>query len=86
MIKIRYKVQGGYTLIAHSTLFIIILSKFVLLIFCLPSSGIPSFGFSGVLWFCPPSSGRDKSLHYVVDTKNGHVTQGFSPAEPPVKS
>jgi hypothetical protein len=43
-----------------------------------------------VLWFkiCPPSSvfafrpanGRDKSLHYMVGSRNRHVVQGFSPA------
>ena len=30
-----------------------------------------------------PAIGRDKSLHYMVGSKNGHVGQGFSPAEPP---
>ena len=27
-----------------------------------------------------PAIGRDKSLHYMVGSKNGHVGQGFSPA------
>ena len=32
------------------------------------------------VYYLEPASGRDKSLHYAVDTKNGHVVQGFSPA------
>ena len=38
--------------------------------------GCSLFIFYWLLWFCPPSSGRDKSLHYAVDTKNGYVVQG----------
>jgi|GEM_PF-3925157 len=34
------------------------------------------------VFFLHPATGRDKSLHYRVGSKNGHVGQGFSPAEP----
>ena len=31
------------------------------------------------VYYLQPASGRDKSLRYIVVSKNGHVGQGFSP-------
>ena len=33
-----------------------------------------------LLFTLHPATGRDKSLHYMVGSRNGHVGQGFSPA------